>query len=487
MNELGFKEILKDIYDKKLYIILAALIFGLIGNIYARYIVEPKYEASTTLILATIQETDKVKKETTAITQSDLNVNQMLISTYREIIESDAVLNEVIENLNLDLTPNELRRYIKVSAVKDSGLIEIRMRAPYKTMIAPVVKEIANVFSKRITEIYKINNIYVIDEPLTPTQPYNKNTLVYIAGFASFAIAVSLAIILVSKFFDTTIKNEEDIEELRTVLLAKIPMHRRKEGEGECVLYENPKAGASEAIRTLRTNVKYAGKKDTKTFLFTSCDSGDGKSWTAANFAVSMAKAGERVVLIDADLRKGRQSDIFMVKQSPGLSDYLQNPEQVKPRKCLRKTFNDRLLLMPQGEYISNPSELLNTENLTRLIKYFYNKVDVIIFDSTPCSIVADALVISKMVDSTILVAMQNHTKMSELKKVQNNIKRIGGNLTGIVLNKVKARAKQYNYYYRREKNQDDEQIKLLCDGISKTTKSNEILKQMKKYLDDNI
>ena len=91
------------------------------------------------------------------------------------------------------------------------------------------------------------------------------------------------------------------------------------------------------------------------------------------------------------------------------------------------------------------------------------------------------------MVDSTILVAMQNHTKMSELKKVQNNIKRIGGNLTGIVLNKVKARAKQYNYYYRREKNQDDEQIKLLCDGISKTTKSNEILKQMTKYLDDNI
>ena len=224
----------------------------------------------------------------------------------------------------------------------------------------------------------------------------------------------------------------------------------------ELIAYKDPKSPVSEIFRTLRTNIQFMNtNKKLKTLLVTSTLPGEGKSWVASNLAVAFAQADNRVILIDADMRKGRIYNIFGVLPRPGLSNYLsgvneRNQEQLNLINFLRETEIPNLYIMPAGNIPPNPSELLTTPQMVNLLEDLKEECDLIIIDGTPSKLVTDAVILSRIVDSTIVVTAHNQTKKDDLEKVVRDIKNVGGNIAGIVYNKVPVSSKKYNetYYY---------------------------------------
>ncbi len=229
----------------------------------------------------------------------------------------------------------------------------------------------------------------------------------------------------------------------------------------EVIAHKDPKSPISEVFRTLRTNIQFmSSSKKMKTLLVTSTFPGEGKSWVTSNLAVTFAQAGKRVILIDADMRKGRQYTIFGVSPRPGLSNLLaefdienNNPEQILD--YIQETEVENLFVITAGNVPPNPSELLVSQEMSKVLEELKKMCDIVIVDGTPCELVTDSVILSRMVDTTIVVTAHKMTKKDALQRVVKNIKNVGGNLAGVIINKVPVSAKKYGekyYYYGHDK-----------------------------------
>lgn len=229
----------------------------------------------------------------------------------------------------------------------------------------------------------------------------------------------------------------------------------------EVVAHGDPKSPISEIFRTLRTNIQFINTDEkTKTLLVTSTLPGEGKSWIASNLAVTFAQTGKKVVVLDADMRKGRQYTIFDTPPTPGLSNYLSQVGINKKANitdeildCIRKTEVPNLYLMPAGSIPPNPSELLVSPKMIKLLDKLKQAFDIVIIDGTPCELVTDAVILSRIVDSTIIVTAHKLTKKDALERAIKSIQNVGGKLTGVVVNKMPISGKKYEkkYYYYGE------------------------------------
>lgn len=225
----------------------------------------------------------------------------------------------------------------------------------------------------------------------------------------------------------------------------------------ELIVQRTPKSPIAEVFRTLRTNIQFMNsKKSLKTLLVTSTMPGEGKSWVTANLAITFAQAGKKVVIIDADMRKGRQHVMFGIENKMGLSNFLSGLDELGRNenldilKYVKATEVQNLYLIPAGNVPPNPSELLASETTINMIEKLKEIFDFVIFDGTPSLLVTDALILSRLVDSTVIVTEHNNTKKENLAKVKKDIENVGGKIAGVILNKVPINAKKYmsTYYY---------------------------------------
>jgi len=223
----------------------------------------------------------------------------------------------------------------------------------------------------------------------------------------------------------------------------------------ELIVAKDPKSPVSESFRALRTNLQFMNSSDTDvhTILVTSTSPSEGKSWVASNIAITFSQAGKKTCLVDVDLRKGRTYAMFNASPAPGVSNYLTgvnvDKNIVDVAGFMQETEIPKLYLIPAGNIPPNPSELLISPKMKKLINELKEKVDVIILDGTPCDLVTDSAIVSRYVDQTIIVCSHNETKMENLKETQKKIENAGGKVTGIILNKVPVYNKRYgNQYY---------------------------------------
>ena len=254
----------------------------------------------------------------------------------------------------------------------------------------------------------------------------------------------------------------------------------------ELIAHRDPKSPVSETFRTLRTNIQFMNTNNKlKTLLITSTVQGEGKSWVAANLAITFAQAGKRVVLIDSDMRKGRQYTIFEVSPKPGLSNYLSGIDintgettEDDLANYIQETEIPNLYIIPAGNIPPNPSELLVSVKMVRLLDQLKELCDIVIIDGTPCKLVTDSMIISRLVDSTVLVASHKNTKKDDLQKIATNIQNVGGKIAGVVLNKIPISAKKYeqSYYYGSTSSMNNKKIRM-----PKTTSRQNKVEEMKR------
>ena len=223
----------------------------------------------------------------------------------------------------------------------------------------------------------------------------------------------------------------------------------------ELIVATNPKSSIAEAIKTIRTNLQFSSVDDkVKSILVTSSFSGEGKSFVTTNLAVAFAQAGTKVLIVDCDLRRGRQHNIFHVENLEGLSNLLIDDVEKKYKHYIKKTRYENIYVLPMGIVPPNPSELLASDKNKQLVEILAKNYDLVIYDGVPVGGLTDSIIMADLVDKVVIVSAYKQTPVELLNNTKKNLEKFSDKIAGVVLNKYPATKDHYysNYYYKAEK-----------------------------------
>jgi capsular exopolysaccharide synthesis family protein len=303
---------------------------------------------------------------------------------------------------------------------------------------------ISRVKESDVAENKQTIDVWVVEEaqiPFFPASHGPKRTLL-MGLIASLMAGIGLAFFL--EYIDNTIKTAEDAEaRLNIPILGMVPFFKDKDHEIDKIAHQLPHSSISENYKVIRTALLLSASNVCNTLLITSMAQKAGKTVTATNLAISLAQAQRRVLLVDADMRRPRVHKTFEMDNTNGLSTYLAGAPDVAARNADESTF---LHILPSGPPPTNPSELLSSTRLNELIQQFQTTYDFIIFDSPPMADVTDAVLISKVVDNTILVGRSGVSTYQALEQAGKVFKNINANVLGLIVNAVDE--KKHNYYH---------------------------------------
>ena len=222
-EELDLKEMITLFWNKKVKIFLIVAIFIAIGVIYTVGFVTPVYTSSTTLLLA---KSESSADKTDTITATDITLNSKLVSTYSTLVQSKSVLRQVISNLEMNLDEEVLKKNVTVTQEKDTEIIRISVTNEDATTAEKLANETAKVFMQKVSEIYKINNVQIVDQAEVSTSPSNVNHVKDVFVFACIGIVLSVIYVIIANMLDTTIKSAEEVEKnFKVPVLASIPLY----------------------------------------------------------------------------------------------------------------------------------------------------------------------------------------------------------------------------------------------------------------------
>ncbi|MDW7650624.1 MAG: CpsD/CapB family tyrosine-protein kinase [Bacillota bacterium] len=226
-----------------------------------------------------------------------------------------------------------------------------------------------------------------------------------------------------------------------------IRLRKNKQKPRRLITREDPKSPLAEAFRSLRTNIKFANvEKEIKSILVTSAGPGEGKSTVLANLAVAMAQAGQTVLVIDCDMRKPVQHKIFELHNGKGLTHFLLDKASLD--EVIRPTAVENLSVLTTGTIPPNPSELLETKKFAALLEQLGEQYDRILVDSPPAGAVTDSVILSRIIDGVILAVYAEKTKVEQVKYVQEQMKKTGAKILGVVLTHTARKGRSYQYYH---------------------------------------
>ena len=318
----------------------------------------------------------------------------------------------------------------------------------------------------RITAAGQMGKVRILDPALVAEKVKpNKKVNALLGLIAGLALGIGLAI--VRELLDNTVKAVEQLERKGLTVLGIIPdMHQKgskvnlKQGTGpskggldfkrRLITYEDPKSPVSESYRSLRTNIAYAkAENKIKSLLVSSPQVGEGKSTTTANLAIAFAQLRKKTLLVDADLRKPVQHNVFDQSRSPGLSEYLID-EIGDIKEIIHPTKVENLFIITAGGLPPNPSELLGSERMSELVKKLEQEWDMVLFDSPPIVAVTDASTISGEIDAVALVVKAGQTDRSAVDRALDTISNVKAPLIGVILNGANPETLggKYSYYY---------------------------------------
>jgi capsular exopolysaccharide synthesis family protein len=318
----------------------------------------------------------------------------------------------------------------------------------------------------RITEAGQMGKVRILDPALVAVK-INPNIKMNLLVGIVLGFGIGIGYAFLREFMDNTVKAVEQLERKGLTTLGIIPdMHHQastglkkasinppKGGtdfRSRLITYEDPKSPISESYRTLRTNVTYASAdKKIKSLLISSPQPGEGKSTTTANLAIAFAQLRRRTLLVDADLRKPVQHNVFDKPRGQGLAEYLIG-EVNEVDSIIHPTKVDSLFIITAGDLPPNPSELLGSNRMSQLVKQLEQDWDMILFDSPPIVAVTDASMISAEIDAIAMVVKAGQTDRAAVDRALDTMRNVKAPLIGVILNGANPEtlAGKYSYYY---------------------------------------
>lgn len=307
----------------------------------------------------------------------------------------------------------------------------------------------------RIAKASTISNINVVDPAITPDTPIKpqkrKNLLLGLLVGLMFGVGAAFFM----DYLDDTIKDEEEAKRaLGWPLLATIPAIESESGAGEpgdgtarLVVMDKPKSAVSEAFRGLRTAIHFSAlKRDSKVIMITSSFPGEGKTTIAANLALTFAQAGNRVVLVDCDLRRPALNTIFGHSRTPGVTEVLAG--DVSCPEALHTTNTANIRLLSAGTIPPNPAELLCSDSMRDLLTTLRETYDMVIIDAPPVIPVTDAPLLTALTDMVIIVIESGRIPLKAAQRMKELLQSVQAPVAGVVLNdRTALYSDAYGYY----------------------------------------
>lgn len=305
-----------------------------------------------------------------------------------------------------------------------------------------------------VTSMLQVSNVRILDRALPSITPVRPNVVRNLILAIFFGLVGGVALAFLADYLDRTIISQQQIEEtLGLTFLGIVPsIERNKDGSPQDLFVATaPKSAVAECLRAVRTNLLFMSpEKPLRTIMVTSSGPQEGKTTTATSLAITMAGSGNRVLLVDADMRRPRIHRIFGAPNQEGLSSLILG--EGKLLDTVRDTGVENMWVLPCGPIPPNPAELLHTGAFQKLLAEMAGAFDRVIIDSPPVGVVADAVVMSTQVDGTLMVLKAGKTDRDVARQAVRQLVDVKAPVFGAVLNDLDLNDQkygQYSYYYQ--------------------------------------
>ena len=295
------------------------------------------------------------------------------------------------------------------------------------------------------------NNAKIIDDAIADVIPVSpKRSIIYLAALC-LGIAIPVVVIYMIDLTKFKIEGRADVEKLTSVPIAgDIPLTDEKNTkEGSIAVFENQNNLMSETFRNIRTNIQFMLQNNKKVILVTSTVSGEGKSFTSANLAISLSLLGKKVVIVGLDIRKPGLNKVFnLSSKEKGITQYLANPEMDLMSLVQLSDVNRNLYILPGGTGPPNPTELLARDGLDKAIEILKKNFDYVILDTAPIGMVTDTLLIGRVADLSAYVCRADYTHKAEYTLINELFHEQKLPNLCTIINGVDLKKRKYGYYY---------------------------------------
>jgi non-specific protein-tyrosine kinase len=471
-------------------IILCAIVSALAAYIVSKNST-PIYQATTKLLVNQSSAANQM-----SIAYQDILMSQQLARTYANLLSEKPVIDGTASRLGLPTdrkSLNKLVTNVAVTPIRDTQLLEVKVEGPNPELIALVANTLPEVFIAqnremtlgrvgglksnleqeisdveaditrtqanlagalddvqrlrletslaqyratlsslisslnqiRLAEAQATNNVVIAKPAEVPGSPIRPRTMTNVLLATVVGALIAVGAVFLIEYLDDTVKSPDDVTRVTGL------------------------SPETEAYRTLRTNIQFSSvDKPIRTLIVTSAGPSEGKSTTAANLAVVMAQTGQKVILIDTDLRRPVVHKTFGVPNNVGITTALLAGQDLDLEAYIQPTDIESLSVITSGPIPPNPSELLGSHRMAHVIAELAKVADLVIFDTPPVLVVTDASVLGRQVDGVLLVADAGGTREQALAQAVGEMQKTGGNVLGVALNRLDSRSRGYYYYY---------------------------------------
>lgn len=428
------------------YVVVIATIVGAIAGYGLSQLATPVYTATSSLYFSlSFAGTATDLSQGATYTQ-----NQML--SFAQLAESPAVLQPVIDDLNLGETPGQLASAITVSTPQNTVILQIAVADTSPKQAAAIANAVAANLSSTVEQIAPKSatdkttvSVRVIARAPVPEAASSPNTRLNVLSGLLLGLIVGALIVVLRETFDTRVHNAETaVEVAKAPLVGSIP--RERGSHPGLVLVDAPLSVGSEAYRQLRSNLEFVTLgSPNRAIVITSSVPGEGKSMISSNVALALAETGQRVLLIDADLRRPTIASYSGLAGGAGLTSVLAGRAEFD--EVVQHWGAGELDVLAAGPIPPNPSELLSSRRMADLLTRLRTEYDTVVIDTAPLGSVADASILARQVDGALVVVDRTQVRRQQLAQTIDSLQKSGAAVLGIVLNRIHTRAQRGAYY----------------------------------------
>lgn len=431
-EEISLKDMFQ-ILKRRFTIILATfLLITILGGAFSFLLNKQEYSSTTSLLVGEEKEVIVEPKDPeeedsepvyeTTIVYGDTIISKQASSLYNEIIARRDLLEDVINSLNLNISVGQLKNSITMEIPPDSGIIEITVTGITMSNADEIVNEIAKGFMELVFEITEVENIRVMNTANRPIVSNTQNIKLNIAISAVLGIMIGIFLAFIMEYLDDRIRTIDNVEErLKLEVIGEVPNAPH----------------ASEALRTIRTNIQFSSKfKDKKTLVITSPVLDNDNTKLSSDLSNIIAEGNKKVLLIDSDLRNPSLHEKLKISNDKGLSNVLLgNADLEESLNAFQE--NKNLHILTSGPAQEKPAELLSGDEMKGFLSIVKDKYDYIILNSHPIGEITDSIALSALADRVILVLSSGVTREKDVEVAKKALEKVGANIVGALLNQA--------------------------------------------------
>lgn len=441
---MTFRDYVNVLRERWLLVVLGVLL-GLGGGGAHAFLATPQYAASTTFFIST----PDLGENVAAAYQGQLLSTQK-IKSYIELATGRRIRDEVSRVLGTEVAPGT----ITATARPDTVLLTITATDPSPRRAKTVVDLVADRFTAVVDEVERPSDpgpalvaVRKLQDSQLPTEPVSPRQELDLALGFLLGLMAGVGAAVARHTLDRSVKSAEVLADLAGAPLLGTTAYDSKVRSRPLIVHDQPRAPLAEAFRQLRTNLDYVDlDHPAKLIVVTSALPGEGKTTTTCNLAIALAQAGNRVALVEADLRRPKAGEYLGMESAVGLTSVLTG--QVDLEVALQPWGGGLLDFLGSGPLPPNPSELLASQQMVYLLHELNRRYDVVLFDAAPTLPVADAAVLAANCHGVLLVGRYGKVRLDQVRMAAANLARVSAKLFGVVLTMTPRPKRRHSYEY---------------------------------------